>query len=149
MLETWSEIYSNSAVWRTVVLFAHIGGLLLGGGAAVSADRLTLVSETGDARQLRTLAAVHRVVLSGLAAMIVSGLLMLGADFETFIRSPWFWTKMALIVLLLGNGVRVLRAEQAARAGEPSGWPRLRQAAVVSLVLWFLITLVGTVLPNV
>ena len=149
MFEAWSEIYSNSAVWRTVVLYAHVGGLLVGGGCAVAADRLTLHAAPGDAHQLQAIGGVHRVVLAGLAALVVSGALMLFANFDTYIVSPYFWTKMALFVALLGNGVRLSRAEQAARAGVPSGWARLRSASTASLVLWLLITLFGAILPNV
>ena len=149
MLAAWNEFYSNSALWRSIILYAHVGGLLLGAGCAVAADRLTLLSRPGDAHQLNALAGSHKVVLAGLVLMFVSGGLMLASNFDTLIVSKWFWVKMALIVVLLMNGVRLNRAEQAARAGEPSGWVRLRSASLASLVLWFLITFVGAVLPNV
>lgn len=149
MLATWNEIYSNSAIWRTLVLFSHVGGLLLGAGCAVAADRLTLLAQPGDTHQLKALAGVHRVVLIGLVFMGVSGLLMVGADLDHYLTSKWFWTKMALVVLLLLNGVRLARAEQGARAAEPQAWSRLRSASLASLVLWFLVTFFGAVLPNV
>jgi len=149
MLATWSEIYSNSAMWRTVILFGHVGGLLLGAGCAVAADRLTLMAPVGDSHQLKALAGVHRVVLAGLAAMFVSGVLMLAANLDTYLVSRWFWLKMFLVAMLLVNGVRLARAEQAARASDPAAWARLRGASTASLALWFLITLLGAVLPNV
>lgn len=149
MFEAWNEIYSNSAIWRTAILYAHVGGLLVGGGCAVAADRLTLQAAPGDAQQLAAIGGVHRVVLAGLAALVVSGALMLFANFDTYIVSPYFWTKMGLMVALLGNGVRLSRAEQAARVGMASGWARLRSASTASLVLWLLLTLFGAILPNV
>jgi len=149
MLSAWSEIYSDSALWRTVILYLHVGGLLVGGGSAVAMDRLTLLAAPGDAHQLRAIAGVHRVVLGGLAALFVSGGLMFAANFDTYSVSPYYWTKMVLVALLLLNGARLTRAEQDARNGVMSGWSRLRSAATVSLVLWLLIALFGAILPNV
>lgn len=149
MLATWNAVYSNSAIWRTMILFAHVGGLLLGAGCAVAADRLTLLAQAGDTHQLKALAGVHRVVLAGLVSLCVSGALMVASDLDHYLVSTWFWSKMALVALLLINGVRLSRAEQSARAAEPQAWARLRSASVASLVLWFLITFLGAVLPNV
>jgi hypothetical protein len=149
MLAAWSEIYSDSALWRTVILYLHVGGLLVGGGCAVAMDRLTLLASPDDAYQLRAIAGVHRVVIGGLAALFLSGGLMFAANFDTYFVSPYYWTKMALVALLLLNGVRLARAEQDARAGVASGWPRLRAASTASLVLWLSIALFGAILPNV
>ena len=55
---------------------------------------------------------------------------------------------MGLMVLLLVNGLLLLRGERQVRRGEPSAWARLHHTAVASLVLWFLTTLTGTGLLN-
>lgn len=149
MFEAWTEFYQDSKVLQIAILFGHMGGLLIGAGCAVAADRLTLLATPGDQHQLKALSGSHRVVLGGLAAMFVSGALMFAANFDTYFVSKWYWAKMALIVLLLLNGVRLTRAERAATAGEPTGWARLRSASIASLVLWVLITLFGAILPNV
>ena len=149
MLEAWTEIYSNSAVWRSAVLYAHIVGILVGGGSAIAIDRLTLLAPANDPQQLRNVAGVHKLVVTAIAFIAVSGLLMLAANFETYIVSKVFWTKMLLVVLLLINGLRLLGAERAVRAGASSGWGRLRGASMTSIVLWLLIALCGAVLPNV
>jgi hypothetical protein len=149
VLDAWTELYSNSAVWRTVILYAHIAGLLVGGGCAIAADRLTLTSPPDDPLPLRALAGVHPWVIGSLGVMVVSGLLMLAANVETYLVSAVFWTKMLLVVFLLMNGLRLVRAEQAARRGEPAGWRRLRGASLTSLTLWLLIALLGATLPNV
>jgi hypothetical protein len=60
-----------------------------------------------------------------------------------------FWSKMALIVVLLLNGVQLQRAETALRQDRSrpeQGWRRLRRAAKASLALWFGVTLLGTAL---
>lgn len=149
MLDAWKELYSDSAVWRSAVLFAHIGGILVGGGIAVATDRLTLRSAPNDAVQLRAVGGAHRIVVTAIAFIAASGLLMLAANLDTYLVSKVFWTKMLLVVLLLINGLRLLKAEHAFRAGEPSGWGRLRGASITSLVLWMSIALLGSVLPNV
>ena len=60
--------------------------------------------------------------------------------------------KMALVGLLLLNGGLMVRAERRLERGHPSEgklWQQLRQASLVSLVLWFAVVLAGAVLPNV
>src|SRR3954471_12297538 len=128
MLESWTELYSNSAVVRSLVLYAHLGGMLVGGGCAIASDRLTLLSPHNDARQLQIIGGLHRLVVAAIASVALSGLLMLAADLETFLVSKVFWTKMFFVVMLLINGLRLVKAEQAVRAGAPAGWARLRAA---------------------
>jgi hypothetical protein len=149
MIDAWKEMYSNSVVWRSAVLFAHLGGILIGGGTAIATDRLTLRATPNDPHLLRIVSGTHRIVVTAIACIAISGLLMLAADLDTFLISKVFWTKMALVALLLINGLRLLRAEQAAKSGAPSGWARLRGASITSLVLWVLIALMGSVLANV
>jgi hypothetical protein len=149
MLEAWTELYSNSAAWRSAILYAHIAGILVGGGTAIATDRLTLRAPADDPHQLRVIGGAHTLVIAAIGAIALSGLLMLAANLETYIVSTVFWTKMLLVVMLLINGLCLLRAEKAARQGEPSGWGRLRGASITSLVLWLLIALLGSVLPNV
>jgi len=73
-------------------------------------------------------------------------MLMVGADFDAMIGSGIFWIKMALVALLVVNGLVMQRAERAAVVTPDAAWPRLHRAAMVSLTLWFLIVLAGTVL---
>lgn len=149
MLDAWTELYSNSAAWRTVILYAHLGGMLVGGGCALATDRLTLMSSPNDAHQLRVIGGAHRLIVVCIGLIAASGLLMLAANLDTYLMSKVFWTKMLLVIFLLMNGLRLVRAEAAARAGAPSGWSRLRGASISSLILWLSIAFLGTVLPNV
>lgn len=149
----WAHLYSDSKLLSTAVVFAHLGGLLLGGGFAVAADRTTLrmVHASPEARwhHLGELHAVHRPVIVGLAATFLSGLLMLGADVETFLPAPLFWLKMALVAALLANGLLLRSSETELRRGTrlPGRyWRRLERAARISLVLWFGSLLLGTAL---
>ena len=81
--------------------------------------------------------------------MFVSGLFMMLADLDTYLTSLVFWTKMGLIVLLIGNGYLRMRAEAAVRNEAATAWRRLRRTTVVSIVLWFAVLLAGTVLTAV
>jgi uncharacterized membrane protein len=153
LVDAWASMYSNHAALRTGIDFVHVAGLLVGGGCAVAADRMTLRA-AGREPALRTIAVqsladIHRVVLAGLAAVIASGVLQFFADLDTFLYSRIFWIKMGLVVLLLANGLVLVRAERQAERGEARGWPRLRTASAISLGLWLVTTLAGAALPNI
>jgi hypothetical protein len=152
LLATWASIYSNSAVLRTCIVFAHVGGLLWGGGAAIVADRAILSAAGGDisarTHAIRELERIHRIVLFGLASVMVSGAFIFASDVDTFLYSRVYWIKMTCVVLLLVNGFMLQRAEQAAGAGSSAAWVHLRRTSIVSLCLWLLITLLGVGLTN-
>ena len=151
--ESWSAVYSNSAAIRSALAFAHVGGLVAGGGTAVVADRATLRAirrgGTFVATEVERLQGAHRAVLAGLAVVSVSGILLMLADFDAYVASAAFWIKMALVGALLLNGAGLARVASRARSGGPRSWRSLRIACVLSLILWFATTLLGTVLPNV
>lgn len=153
LIESWVSLYANHAALRTGIEFVHIGGLVAGGGCAITADlaTITAVRDGSAARttQLHLLKQTHSIVVVGLAALAISGLLLFAADVETFLYSRVFWLKMGLMVLLLANGFQLLRAERRVQRGERHAWARLHSTAVASLVLWFLTTLAGAALPNI
>ena len=84
LLENWTSFYSNHAAARTLIGFFHIGGLVVGGGCAISADRMTLrARRQGGSQQsthLKALRSTHGVVLISLMAVAASGLLLFAAD---------------------------------------------------------------------
>ena len=134
------------------MLFAHIGGLVTAGGAAMTADRgLLSASRRDDAvrrAQLVSTRHTHKIVLAGLVAIVLSGALLFASDADTFLSSRVFWTKMALVVLLLVNGAVLTSAERRAAQGVATAWIALRRTAALSLILWSLITLAGVILVN-
>lgn len=158
LLAPWQSLFSNSKVVSGAVTYAHLAALLFGGGFAVAADRAALRAGRGapeNRRQLlNDLADVHRPVLIGLTVLALSGVLLFTADVETFASSPVFWTKAALVALLVGNGYRLLRTERALRARDDLDvtdplWRRLRGTAVASMTLWAAVVLVGTALTTI
>lgn len=155
LLKPWADFYSHSKGTETVVQFLHIGGLLLAGGLAISADRGTfraLRQPAGERSHfVHELSAVHRWVLSGLTVVALSGVAMLTSDIETFFGSWIFWTKMTLVIVLLINGFMITRVEgwleRDASEASPH-WRSLHRTAVTSIALWFTIALAGVALVN-
>lgn len=154
LFEPWATFYADSKLVATLIVFGHIAALLFAGGLAVTLDRATLRAIRAPelrARQLDDIAASHRTVLAGLALSAVTGVMLFTADLEAYFVSPVYWTKMTFIVLLLANGYRMTRADEALRAGSDNAdalWHRLRFAALASLVLWSAIALLGVALVN-
>jgi K+ transporter len=156
VFEPWAHLYASSKVIATVVTFGHIASLLMAGGLAVTTDRATLralrlaAGERG--RHLEELAAVHRLVVTGLTLSLLTGLLLFASDVETFAGSWIFWLKMSLIAVLLMNGHLMTRAERSIRdapADASAAWEKLRRSAVTSVGLWYAITLAGVALANI
>jgi uncharacterized membrane protein len=151
-LAAWASIYSNSAIVRTVLGFAHVGGLVVSAGVALMIDRAILraVRDGSTARgsHLADLEASHPFVIGGLVVVLASGVLLFAADVDTFLHSTIFWIKMGLVVLLLANGWTLRRLGRHAIRGvvRPAS---LARAAVFSMTLWALTTLAGAALPNV
>jgi hypothetical protein len=149
----WAAFYSGSAVARTLVAFVHIAGLVGGGGAAVVADRATLrATRRGRVvtrEQIDAIHHTHRVVIIGLASLIVSGVLLFAGDVSTYAFSKLFWIKMTMVAALMINGailVRVGRGEETPGEGTRR---KMRWTAGLSFALWFLTTLAGAGLPNI
>ncbi|HZT77648.1 MAG TPA: hypothetical protein VFA27_13435 [Vicinamibacterales bacterium] len=153
LLQTWSSFYANHAAIRTLVAFVHVGALITGGGLAVSTDRAVLTSAVDDdwshRSLLETLQDTHRLVVGSLVLITISGLLLFASDYETFLYSKFFWTKMALVALLLMNGLVLWSAERRASSGDRGAWRTLRATAIASITLWLLTTLGGVALPNI
>lgn len=154
LAEPWNNLYSDSRVISSLVIFLHLVPLLVAGGTALAADRATLRASRGSAddrtRQLAELRRIHVVVLGGLALSFATGVLLFLSDVDEYLESPFFWIKLALIGLLLANGFFMTRTEQALSAGGDQGtlWGRLRTICMLSLTLWLATTLAGVVLMN-
>ena len=151
----WARWYGDSTLLATLVGFVHLAGVLWGGGRAVVADAVLLRARDPErfARegQLAFLVTSHRDVLIGLGLVVVSGLLLFGADVRHYFETPLYWLKMAAVVLLLLNGWGVRRTESLLAPGNESAaraWRRARLHASASLGLWFVVVLLGQGLVN-
>ena len=155
LFEPWASFYSDSKLVETLVLFGHVGGLLVAGGIAVATDRGTLRaagwSDPDRRRHLDEMSLLHRTVIAGLVTIIVSGLLLLAADIETFWGSWIYWVKMVLVAMLLANGARMQSVENKLRDDSSAAspyWSSLRSSALASMTLWLTVTLAGVALLN-
>ena len=157
--EPWKDLFGDSKVVATVVLFAHLGALFVGGGLALAADRATMravragapVTREAGARSLADLAGTHRPVVIALVVVFLSGVLLFLSDVETFWTSPVYWIKMTLVAALLVNGWLMTRTEAALASavdGAAAPWGRLRAHAWSSAALWLTTMLAGVALAN-
>ena len=122
LLESWSSLYANHAALRTAIEFMHIGGLVAGGGCAITADLATMTAAREDSADADRTAAPAAADASPRRARAggapISGLLLFAADVETFLYSRIFWLKMGLMGLLLINGALLLHGERQVTRGE-------------------------------
>lgn len=151
----WKSFYDDSTPAQTAVVFVHLAALFVGGGLAVALDRDTFRALRGDGaertRHLDALRRSHRTVVGALALALATGALLFLADVETFATSVVYWTKMALVALLLVNGFVMTRQEARLRAGDATDatrWGGLRTSATLSAFLWLATLLAGVALTN-
>jgi hypothetical protein len=153
----WAHLYNDSRLLSVMMGFCHVGGLMYGGGRAVTADcKLLELDRHGSrfhsrprAEVLEEIESAHRPVLLGLGVTLVSGALMWAADIRSLTGSPVFWIKMGVVVLLLANGYFLARARTGIARGPVTperAWNGLKRRARTSLALWFGSVLLGTAL---
>jgi hypothetical protein len=151
--EPWKNAYADSQVLGVAVIFGHLGALLVGGGVAVSTDLASLRAfRRGTEERNRQLVALHeshRIVIGALIVMVITGLLLVAADVDTFLHSNWFFRKAVFVTFLVINGAVLFKAsETIPRDGAHAEalWSRIRMVSVLSLVLWLSTVLLGTIL---
>ena len=132
------SLIRGSAYAYLVILAIHMAALALFGGTVLVTDLRLLgigMRSYSVAEIVNGLRIPKRV---GLAAAIVSGALLFGAEAAQYTFNPWFWTKIALLVLIAVNYL-IFRRDVYDNA-EPSSARRLsgrpKMAAAFSLVLW-------------
>ena len=155
-LKPWADFYGNHKGVQAGVEFAHVGA---------PARRRRLRDRVGPRRAPRdarrtwsrrstccaSFTMVHKPVLIALSISVLSGLVMLASDIGTFLVSPVYWTKMALVILLLTNGYLIKRADERLNADPSPGnvaWTHFKFSSIASITLWLSITLAGVILLN-
>ncbi|MEP6835154.1 MAG: hypothetical protein ABJB74_17335 [Gemmatimonas sp.] len=162
LAQPFADVYADSKVLVIATTLLHLGGLLIGGGTAITTDRAILrvaLTNGGAQRQVLTeVAATHKFVITALAFIVISGLMFLAADVKTFLLSPVYWSKMGVVTLLLINGFRLRNVEGKLTVATaiahddvavPAAlWNSLRAGAVTSIAAWFTILVLGVVLAS-
>jgi hypothetical protein len=149
--EWWSSYYGNHQLASVSIRFLHLAGIVMGAGTGLFADRQILGAVRAKMQEREAvLAAVNREhahVVSWIIVIGTTGVLMTAADTSTFMVSKLYWIKMAMVGLLIANGIALLLAEQRARKiGVDAGWPRLIAVSTISAILWLTILFLGTLL---
>lgn len=151
VLSWWASAYGDHRAISVTIRFLHIAGLVVAGGTAIATDRAILLASAGDdsrrATALAALARSHYTVVPALVLIGATGILMTAADVGTFFASRVYWTKLTFVALLFANGYGLVVAERLVKQGK--GWRRLAMGSAVSLVLWFVLLLLGTLLTVV
>jgi hypothetical protein len=160
LTQPWADYYAESAWLPTALIALHVLALFVGGGIALGADRRVLQTTPGhrDAylATAADLKATHGIVIGALVLTNLSGLALFTSDVGTFWGSRVFWAKMATLVVLILNGVRMRSTEaqllaNAGSAGAELAGPyaTLRTHAWVSVLGWCLIVVLGVVVANI
>jgi hypothetical protein len=154
-LKPWADFYGHNKSIQAGVEFLHVGGLLVGGGFAIASDRAALRALKAPIEHqkhvLQEFTTIHKPVIIALTLSVISGLTMLASDIGTFLVSPVFWTKMALVLLLLTNGYLIKRADERLNADPSPGnraWKQFKFSSIASITLWLCTTLAGVILLN-
>ena len=153
LAQPWADWFGDHKIAQRGVTWLHISGIMVAGGLAIASDRaaLRVLNGTVDdrSRVLRDFSQVHRPILTGLAVVIGSGLLMMLADVEAILPSPVYLTKMGLFAALLFNGWLIQQNERQLALDPSPGnarWKRFKYSAVASIALWLLVALGGVTL---
>jgi hypothetical protein len=122
----------QSADAYLAILSLHLVAIALFGGMVLLTDlRLLGVAMRSYSvpELLKGLRGPKRI---GLALAVGSGVLLFGFEAARYANDPWFWTKMALLVLICVNSLLFRRVYHSA---EPNDH-RAKVAAGLSLLLW-------------
>ena len=129
LVDWWSSYYGDHQAVSVTIRYLHLAALVVGGGAALTVDRSlwrAARERWSGGQTIDTLNRSHGIVLAGLAVIVATGLLMALADVSTYAVSTLFWTKIALVALLLANGAGLTAIGQRASASGASV-PRSRR----------------------
>jgi hypothetical protein len=155
LLQPWSTWYGGATWLSAGTTVLHLTGMFLGGGFAIAADRATLRALRRPkllGPQLDELEAVYDPVILGLGVTLVTGVIMLSADWNAMMGSSVFLAKMSVILLLTVNGWWLRHASRRLKRAsdrELGRWRRrLGDAARISGALWLAALVLGAVLPS-
>ena len=154
-VQPWADFYAHHKSVSNAITWLHLAALTIGGGAAVTSDRMMLRLRGADTderrRRLVDFSKTHRVVIAALTVLALTGVSMVLSDVKTFLVSPVYWTKMGLVLVLLANGYGLVRTERDLTVDPAAGnrlWARFAFGARASITLWLGIVLAGVLLVN-
>ena len=144
----WAAAYGDHRLLSVSIRFLHIASLVIGGGTAIITDRAILRGARGGAGRARLGDGVAPSLASngraGALVVVASGAAAVDRGLGDVLRVANLLVKLALVALLLVNGAGFVLAERV--AAHRDVWRRLAFASAASLMLWFVLLFVGTLL---
>jgi hypothetical protein len=137
---TWWGVLIRQSIWGfAIVETIHLFGLmlLLGGIFVISMRLLGLMMVNRPVFEIAE--DINTWMLVGLALMLVSGVSLWASEAIRMFHSPWFWLKMAFLLVSLIFQFTLYR--KATRRGAPPDLEKL--TGVIALILWFGVGLWG------
>jgi len=129
-----------------IIMATHLSCIAIFGGMILMTDLRLLGLALRDQTMADVVGSLRPFKRVGFVIMVTCGLLMAGSEAPTYYANPFFWAKMALLLLV---GVHALvfkptvydHPEELDKAPVIPG--RAKTAAVISLVLWVSIPVCG------
>ncbi len=93
---------------KTLYLIAHVFGAILGAGGAFVGDALFLASiKDGriNADELRLMKVASKLVWTGVAVLILSGIFLVTTNPARYLESDKFLAKVTIVVIIIINGI--------------------------------------------
>ncbi len=142
----WAMDFSGSSWVYPSVLATHLcciaafGGMILVTNLRLLGWGLTDFSISDVVGKLRPWKRLGAVI------MLTAGFLLGGSEADKYYPNPYFWTKMALLILIAIHGLAFrpsVYLNTAALDRAPAPPARAKLAAVLSLVLWVSVVCMG------
>lgn len=93
---------------KSLLVLAHLFGVVLGAGGAFMSDAMFLSSvkdERVTATELRFMRLGGRMVWAGVALLVLSGAALVLTDPGRYLASDRFWAKMTVVAVIIVNGL--------------------------------------------
>ena len=135
-------------ILHTIVLIAHIiGATLIVGSIFVSV--LVLFARSIPRSQLELLDKLWRLLHGIIGVQILTGIYLVAVEWDEFGRNPLLWTKVVLLVvdgLVGGQVIGSLVKHSLATKNTSFELPQAKRAAMLSLLIFLLMTTLGVIL---
>lgn len=129
-----------------IIMATHLSCIAVFGGMILMTDLRLLGLALRDQTIAEVVGGLRPFKRIGFVIMVTCGLLMAGSEAPTYYPNPYFWTKMALL-LLVGVHALVFKPTVYDHPEELDKSPvlptRAKAAAVLSLILWVSIPVCG------
>jgi uncharacterized membrane protein len=129
-----------------IIMSIHLVCIAVFGGMILMTDLRLLGVGLKDKTATEVVGGLRPFKRIGFVVMVTCGLLMAGSQASDYYQNPYFWTKMALLVLV-GVHAMVFKPtvyDHPEKLDESPVLPtRAKAAAVISLILWVSIPVCG------